>query len=68
MVILDNAKDRNYKFKSSYTKAKVENIVASVADTWRTDIQKPSVVLVSPGENTANVSLLKNFAEWIDMH
>ena len=66
MVIFDNAINTIGEFKRNYTKAKVDLIAKKVLSLWRDSVPKPDIALISPGENSARLSLLKGFADWID--
>jgi hypothetical protein len=66
MVVFDNAKNLIGEFKKSYTKAKIDQIAERALNYWTDGVPKPDIALISPGENSARLSLLKNFTKWVD--
>ena len=66
MVILDNAKSSNGVFRKSYTKAKIDQIAETALNYWTDSVPKPDIALISSGENSARLSLLKNFTKWFE--
>lgn len=66
MVILDNAKNIEAKFRKSFTKQKVDNIVEPIKKNWNNRVTKPDIILLSPGNNSFNVSILRRFTSWDD--
>ena len=67
MVILDNVKNNEGRLKKSYPKQKVDNIVKSVKEDWGIKIPKPDIILLSPGNNSFKVSILRRFTSWDDL-
>ena len=67
MVVLDNAKDKESNFKKSYSESKIDWLVDKARKSWKDGVPKPCVMLISPGQHTAKVSLLRGFKEWITL-
>jgi hypothetical protein len=67
MVVLDNAKDKDGNFKKSYSRSKIDRLVYKAKNSWKDGVPKPCVILISPGQHTARVSLLRDFKEWITL-
>ena len=67
MVVLDNAKDKDGNFKKSYSESKIDRIVDKARKFWKDGVPKPCVILISPGQHTARVSLLRDLKEWITL-
>lgn len=67
MVVLDNAKNIEGDFRKSYSKDKIEKMLEQVIEDWKDVVPKPCIVLISPGNHSARVSLLKEFNQWIDL-
>ena len=66
MVVFDNAKNSDGEFKKSYTKGKIDEIAKKALNYWPKSVPKPDLALISPGENSARLSLLKNLTKWVD--
>jgi hypothetical protein len=66
MVIFDNAKNSEGDFKKGYTKDKIGEIAEKVLNYWPNSVPKADLALISPGQNSAKLSLLKNLTSWID--
>jgi hypothetical protein len=63
MVVLDNAKRSR---GGSYSRSKIDRILGeNINRLWEADIPRPKIILISPGENSARISLLKEFRDWI---
>jgi len=67
MVVLDNAKDKDGNFKRSYSESKINRLVDKARKSWEDGVPKPCVILISPGQHAARVSLLRDFREWITL-
>jgi hypothetical protein len=67
MVIFDNAKNSNGLFKRTYTKGKIEKMLKEPLISWPEKVPKPDLALITPGENSAKLSLLRNLSSWIDI-
>jgi predicted nucleic acid-binding protein len=67
MVVLDNAKDKDGNFKKSYSRSKIDRLVYKAKNSWKDGVPKPCVILISPGQHTTRVSLLRDFKEWITL-
>jgi hypothetical protein len=66
MVVLDNAKKNDGRFRRSYSESKVDRLLDKAKRFWEDGV-KPCVILISPGQHTARVSLLRDFKEWITL-
>ena len=67
MVVLDNAKDKDGNFKRSYSESKIDRLLDKARKFWKDGVPKPCIVLITPGQHTARVSLLRDFKEWITL-
>jgi hypothetical protein len=67
MVVLDNAKDKDGNFKGSYSESKIDRLLDKAKKHWADGVPKPGVILISPGQHAARVSLLRDFNEWITL-
>jgi hypothetical protein len=67
MVIFDNAKNSNGLFKRTYTKDKIDKMLKEPLIFWPDNVSKPDLALITPGENSAKLSLLRNLSNWIDI-
>ena len=66
MVVLDNARNMNGEFKNSYTKRKIVQIARKAHQYWTESVQKPDIALISNRENSAKLSILRDFFKWTD--
>ncbi|MBC7350611.1 MAG: hypothetical protein H5U05_11665 [Candidatus Aminicenantes bacterium] len=66
MVVLDNARNAKGVFKKNYTKEKVEKILREPLVYWPDNVPKPDLAILSPGQNSAKFSLLKDLSYWVD--
>lgn len=66
MVIFDNAKNNNGSFKKSYTKDKIDGILDGYLKYWPSSVPKLDLAIISPGENSAKILLLKELTNWVD--
>jgi hypothetical protein len=67
MVIFDNAKNSNGLFKRTYTKEKIDKMLKEPLISWPANVPKPDLALITSGENSAKLSLLRNLSNWIDI-
>ena len=53
-------------FKKGYTKDKIGEIVKKALNYWPDNVPKADLALISLGQNSEKLSLLKNLTSWID--
>ena len=54
------------EFKNSYSKSKIEQIAQKALQYWTESVPKPDIALISNRENSAKLSILRDFFEWTD--
>jgi hypothetical protein len=67
MVILDNAKYIGGMFRNSYTKRKISSIVEPINLNWDIRVTKPDIILLSPGNKSFRVYILRRLTSWDDL-
>jgi hypothetical protein len=54
------------EFKNSYSKSKIEQIAKRAYQYWTASVPKPDIALISNRENSAKLSILRDFLEWTE--
>ena len=48
-------------------KEKIDKMLKEPLISWPANVPKPELALITPGENSGKLSLLRNLANWIDI-